>query len=76
MVHLAQAQDTAKYDACVQTQSCMEYSSIAASCGVDEDVDLTTPRLISSDQLQCLCLSSEFINAISLYVSPTPPSVD
>ncbi|KAL0633116.1 hypothetical protein Q9L58_008016 [Maublancomyces gigas] len=65
MVLLAQAEDTAKYEACVKTQSCMEYSSLSTSCGVDDDIDLTTPRLISSDQLLCLCLSGEFVKAIS-----------
>lgn len=71
MVFLAQAEeDTAKYEACVKTQSCMDYSSLAISCGVNEDVDLTTPRLISSDQLLCLCISGEFVKAISSYASP------
>lgn len=65
MVLLVSAQDTAKYEACVQTESCRKYSSSATTCEVGEDVDLTTPRLLSADQILCLCISGDFLNSIS-----------
>lgn len=70
MVLRASADDTEKYEACIQTNDCKEYSSIANYCGVDADVDLTTPRLLSSRELLCLCLSGEFLKAISSYGFP------
>lgn len=65
MVLLVSAQDTAKYEACVQTDSCKKYSSTATTCEVDEDTDLTTPRLLSADQILCLCLGGDFLKEIS-----------
>lgn len=63
-VLLVRAQDSSKYAACSETDECKRYTSFTQACGVPKNVDVTTPRLLSSTQLMCLCIPGEFLKSI------------